>query len=120
MLVFHYDGLNDDNLSKTFGEITWKYKIDELINKYFNSLNEIDDKEGYLTTVRTTNLSNELLETLKIIENCTSCKDNLGKLNLDKFHEEINDIEYYLTKLEEEEEEERDVIDKLNEKLTRI
>ena len=59
----------------TFGEITWKYKIDELINKYFDILNEINNKESYLTTIKTTNLSNELFETLKIIENCTSCKD---------------------------------------------
>ena len=55
--------------------------------RYFNILNEINNIEGgYLTTVkRITDLSNELLETLKIIENCIGCKDKLGKCdnNLD-------------------------------------
>ena len=48
--------------------------IDKLINKnkLFKSLNELINKSD--VNVRTTNLSNELLETLKIIENCTSCK----------------------------------------------
>ena len=66
ILVFSYNVLNHD-LSKTFGEITWKYKIDELINKYFDTLNEINNKKGCLTTAKTTNLSNELFETSKIV-----------------------------------------------------
>ncbi len=57
---------------------------DKFINKSFNILNEINNK-GYLTTIRSTKLSNELFETLKIIENYTDCKDNTGKFNLDKF-----------------------------------
>src|SRR2546430_17386749 len=82
MLVFDHIVLKHD-LSETFGEITWKYKIDELINKLFDSLNEII-KKGY--DLRTTNLSNELLETLKILENCASCKGNIVKFNIDEFH----------------------------------
>src|SRR5438132_5367753 len=102
MLVFRYDVL-DKNLSETFGEITRKYKIDEIMEKLFNSLNEMINKEGYFTTIKSTTLSNELLKTLKILENCTSCKDNLGKYNLDKFHVSISIIEHCLAKLEEEE-----------------
>ena len=33
----------------------------------FKILNEINNKEGYLTTVRITNLSNESLEMLKFV-----------------------------------------------------
>ena len=77
MLIFSYYELND-KLFETFGEIIWKYKIDELIDRLFDSLNEINNKEG-LTIAKTTNISNELLETLKIIKNCTSCKDKIKK-----------------------------------------
>src|SRR5437016_620932 len=84
--------------------------------KLINILNEINSKEGHLM-VRSTNLSNGLLETLKIIENCTSCKDDRGKYNLDKFHESINEIENFLVELEEKKEErkkdDRRLIDKL-------
>jgi len=91
----------DKNLSETFGEITWKYKIDELINRLFGILNEINNKKGYQMTVSTTYLSNELFETLKILENCSSC--NLGKYNLDKFHESVSKMENLLANLEKEE-----------------
>src|SRR5438128_1120630 len=100
MLVFWY-GVLKYNLSETFGEVTWKYKIDELINKLCNMLNELITK-GYS---KTANLLSEFLETLKTIEDCISCKDNMGKPNLDKFHVEINEIESHLAKLEKEEQE---------------
>src|SRR5436305_5284334 len=106
MLVFDYDVLNY-NLSETFGEITWKCKIDELIDKLLDLLNEIINKEGYLKIVRITKFSNESLETLKIIENCTGCKDNLKKYNLDEFHKLINEIENRLQEEKEKEEKER-------------
>ena len=67
-MVFEYDWLYSD-LSENFKGITWKYKIDELINKLFNSLNELINKSGL--TVRITNLSEELLETLKIVVKIT-------------------------------------------------
>ena len=47
--------------------------VDELINKLQNLLNKLLINENVLN-VKATELSNELLETLKIIENCTSCK----------------------------------------------
>src|SRR5438874_10818179 len=53
-----------------------KSKTDVNIKKCFNILERIISKKGYLTTVRTTNLSNESFETLKIIENCANCKYN--------------------------------------------
>ena len=91
MLIYSYYALKH-GLSKTFGEITWKCKIDELIDKLFDSLNEIINKDYNL---RTTNLTNKLFETLKIVENCTSCKSELGKYNLDGFHESINKTENF-------------------------
>src|SRR6185369_12363262 len=47
---------------------------------------------------KTIELSNELLETIKIIENCTSCKDNTGKYDIDELHKSINKIESYIKK----------------------
>ena len=96
--------------------------FDKLINKLFDILNEINNKEGYLTTVRTTNLSNELLETLKIIENCTGCKDDTGKYYLYRFHELIDKVEYLLTELEKEEQEQEKnkIIGRLNRKLIKM
>src|SRR5205823_12310093 len=69
--------------------------------------------------IRTTNLSNELLETSKIIEACTSCENELGKRNLDGFHESINETENLLDELEKEKEEQgkENMIGRLNNKL---
>ena len=70
------------------------------INKLFNSLNEFIKAD---VNVKTTNLSNELFETLKLIENCTSCKkDNINKIY---YYHEITDkivLEKEKQKLEEE------------------
>src|SRR5256885_7428057 len=100
MLVFYYEKLND-SLSETFGEVTWKYKIDELINKLHNTLNELINKNDL--SIKTTELSKELFETLKTIGNCTSCKDHMEKCNLDRFHRSMNQIENYIDELEKEE-----------------
>src|SRR2546423_14989446 len=48
-----------------------KSKNKVLINKPQNTLNELINRNDL--SVKTTELSNELLETTKIIENCTSC-----------------------------------------------
>jgi hypothetical protein len=57
----------------------------ELIKKLLDSLNELISKGDI--NVRTTNLSNELFETLKMIKNCTSCKnDNIEEKGFNKFH----------------------------------
>src|SRR5439155_20985891 len=69
---------------------------------------------------RTTNLSNESLETLKIIKDCSSCKDNAGKYKLDKFHESsISEMENWLAELEKGEWERDIIICYLNDKLIR-
>ena len=113
--MFDYDVLND-NLSETFGEVIWKYNIDELIDKLLGSLNGLTNRDDL--SVKTTDLSNELLETLKTIKNCTNCKDNAGKCNLDEFHESIEEMENFLANLGKEEQEEKNSItDELNDEL---
>src|SRR5437660_1054261 len=48
--------------------------------------------------VKTTKLSNELLETIKIVENCTGCKDKrINRLN------DNDKVKHYLAELEKEE-----------------
>ena len=71
----------------------------ELINKIQNTLNKLINKNDL--SVETTELLNELLETLKVIENC-KYKKKIEGINLDKFHESINEIESYLAELEKE------------------
>src|SRR5437762_3333970 len=70
-------------------------KVDEFINKLQNTLNKLIN-ENYLS-IKTNELLNELLETLKIIENCTSCKDKETDGN------DLDKIEKCLAELEEEE-----------------
>ena len=89
--------------------------VDELINKLRNTLNNKLINENDLN-VKTTELSNELLETTKIIENCTSCKDKkIDGNDLDK-------IKNCLAELEKEEQgrKRRDIIDELNNELFKI
>src|SRR6266498_3727762 len=78
-----------------------KMGVDKLINQSFNILNEMINKESGLT-VRSVNLSNESLETLKLVENCISCKDNVREY-FDRFHKSINEMEFTLTELEKAE-----------------
>src|SRR5947209_7340049 len=44
------------------------------VDELQNTLNRLINKNE-LSIIKATELSNELLETIKIIENCTSCKD---------------------------------------------
>src|SRR5947209_6157380 len=81
--------------------------VDELINKLRNILNELIDRND--SSVKTVELSNQLLETLKVIENCKDKKMD----DLDEFHKSINEIENCLTELEKKE-------FKLNKKLFRM
>src|SRR5438874_1956425 len=91
--------------------------VHESTSKLFNVLNKLTSK-GYL---RTTNLSNELLETLKIIKDCTTCKDSLDGYCFNEFHESsINEIGNLLAESEKEEQEKEDIIDKLNKRLIKI
>jgi len=115
LLVFSYTEFDDD-LSKNFKEITWKYKIDELIDELSNLLNELINKD-YL---RITNLSSELYETLKIMENCVSCKCDLEKDYFYGFYRSINEVKYHLVKLEREEQGKGRIIENLDRKLIYI
>src|SRR5438067_442218 len=93
---------------------SFKMKVDELINKLQNTLNKLINEND--SSVKTTELSNELLETTKIIENCTSCKDKkTDSYDLDK-------IENYLAELEKEEQgkKENDIIYELNYELNKM
>src|SRR5438067_13006998 len=79
----------------------FKMNVDELINKLQNTLNKLVNENDL--NVKTIKLSNELLETLKITENCTSCKDKkIDRIDLDK-------IENCLAELEKE-----DIVNGLN------
>jgi len=70
--------------------------VAESINKLQNTLNKLINENDL--NVRTNELLNELLETIKIIENCTSCKDKETDGN------DLDKIEKCLAELEEEEE----------------
>ena len=89
--------------------------VDELINKLQNTLNELINRNDL--NVKTTELSNELLETTKIIENCTSCcKDKETDGN------DLDEIKNCLAELEKEEQgqEKWRIIYELNDKLFKI
>jgi len=86
-----------------------------LINKLQNTLNELINRNDL--GVKTTELSNELLETTKIIENCTSCcKDKKIDGN------SLDEIENYLAELEKKEQKREKwvIIDELNQELFKI
>ena len=93
-------------MSNTLNKFTNKISI----NKLQNTLNELIDRNDL--NVRTTE-SNELLETLKILENCASCKDK--KIDW-------NDFKKCLAELKKEEQGKRkeNIIDGLNNKLNKI
>ena len=78
-----------------------------LLNELQNTLNELINRNDL--SVKTTELSNELLETTKIIENCTSCNDE----KIDG-----NEIKNCLTELEKEQG--WYTFNKLNDKLFEI
>src|SRR5437762_377535 len=85
-----------------------------LINKLQNTLNELINRNDL--NVKTTELSNELLETTKIIENCTSCKDKkIDGNDLDKIKNCLAELEK-----KEQKREKWDIIDELNDRLFEI
>src|SRR5947209_16731417 len=86
--------------------------VDELINKLQNTLNKLINEDDL--SVKTNELSNELLETLKTIENCTSCKDK--KI----YGYDLVKMENCLAELEKEERRRLNIIDDLNNELFKI
>ncbi len=91
----------------------------ELINKLHNTSGELINRNDL--SVKTTELLNKLLETLKIMENCVSCKyKKICGNDLYKLYKSINEMENCLVKLEKEEQEKKeDIIDELNKELLR-
>src|SRR5207244_2479130 len=69
--------------------------VTELINKLQNTLNKLINKNDL--NIKTNELLNELLETLKVIDNCTGCKDKETDGN------DLDKIEKCLVELKEEE-----------------
>ena len=87
----------------------------DAINNLNKLLNELINKDDI--NVRITNLSNELLETLKLIENCTSCKKYIINeiVYFDALHKLISEI-----KSEKEEQKKKEIIYKLDDELIKI
>src|SRR2546430_784810 len=90
----------------------------ESINQLFNLLNELINRNDL--SIRIINLSNELLGTLEIIENC---EDEMGEHYWSKTYKSIREIENYLVELEKGEkkkQEKEDIIYKLGDELIKI
>src|SRR5438874_8437841 len=118
--------MSDNKLtSKLFNRLSKLNKLvnvsirdsDELVNKLIDSLNNLIKND---LTVRSTNLSNELLETLKILEDCTDCKDKLEKHYCYGFRKTANKIMNFPINLEKEQHKKEDIIYKLRVKLIKI
>ena len=89
LLVYHYDS----NLPENLLRVTLKYKIDGLIDKLHNTLNELMINRNYLP-VKTIKTIETTIETLKTIEDCANYKDKEAERNsFDEFHKLINETE---------------------------
>ena len=88
LLVYSHNSILSENLLG----VTLKYKIDGLIDKLYNTLNESTINRNYLSakTIKTTI---ETIETLKTIEGCANCKNmEVGRNDFDEFRKSINKI----------------------------
>ena len=88
LLVYRYGS----NLPENLLGVTLKYKIDGLIDKLHNTLNESTINRNYLSakTIKTTI---KTIETLKTIEGCANCKNmEVGRNDFDEFRKLINEI----------------------------
>ena len=89
LLVYRYDS----NLPENLLGVTLKYKIDRLIDKLHNTLNELMINRNKLS-VETIETIKTTIETLKTIEDCANCKDKeVGRNDFDEFRKLINKIE---------------------------
>jgi len=88
LLVYHYDSDLPENLLG----VTLKYKIDRLIDKLHNTLNELMINRNDLS-VKTIKTIETTIETLKTIEDCVNYKDKeVGRNSFDEFRKLINKI----------------------------
>ena len=84
LLVYHYDSKLPENLLG----VTLKYKIDGLIDKLHNILNELTINRNDLSVGTI-----EIIETLETIEDCANCKDKeVGRNSFDEFRKFIDKI----------------------------
>src|SRR6185369_10254966 len=102
-------------------------KLDAEIEFSFNLLNGLINKSNL--TIRQTSLSNELFETLRVIENCASCTTKIIKKMkrkgyiyfnkfTDRFENIVNEIESLFVELEKERK--PNVVDEISHKLNEI
>src|SRR6266542_3012624 len=113
----HYFKMNVNGLKQSISKFCRTNGIDKSINKSRITfiLNKLFRKNTSL--VKIIELSNEILETLEIMENCTSCKDKIkGKKHFKEFCKSINEIENCLVELEEE----KNIISELDGELFEI
>ena len=81
LLVYHYDS----NLPENLLGVTLKYKIDGLIDKLHNIINELTINRNDLS-VETIRTNETTIGTLKTIEDCPNCKDKeVGRNSFDEF-----------------------------------
>ena len=86
LLVYHYDS----NLPENLSGVTLKYKIDGLIDKLHDTLNELMNNRNDLS-VETIKTIETTIETLKTIEDCANYKDKeVGRNGFDEFHKLIS------------------------------
>ena len=88
LLVYRYDS----NLPESLLGVTLKYKIDGLIDKLHNTLNELMTNRNDLS-VETIKTIETTIETLKTIEDCANYEDKeVGRKGFDEFCKLINKI----------------------------
>src|SRR5437016_3565334 len=89
----------------------------DIINKMINKLHKILNRKDL--TVRTNNLTNKILETLKIVlGNCTDCENKIN-VNFKDFTVLTNKIESLLYRIEKQKQEQKkkDIIFELDDEL---
>src|SRR6185369_13792136 len=92
--------------------------FDEFTNQLQKTLNGLIDRNYF--SIEITELSNELLGTLKTMRNCVNCKDKIKrKTYFKEFDELINKAENLSAELEKEEQGKDNIIVELNKELLR-
>ena len=88
LLVYRYGS----NLPENLLGVTLKYKIDGLINKLHNTLNTLNKStiNGDSLSVKTIEIIETAIKTLKTIEDCANYKDKeIGRNSFDEFRKLI-------------------------------
>ncbi|CAJ0828010.1 11051_t:CDS:2 [Entrophospora sp. SA101] len=115
-----YESLNE--LKKVSEELIKEENEDrkaEIIHKLNDELNKLDVKINRLRLYESI-ISNKLLDTLKIIEDCTSCSQEYNYNYL--FYESLNELKKISEELDKEENEDKkaEIIHKLSDELNEL